>query len=201
MGVLDSVISILPEVKAPAVPQSLKQKLVWTGVVLVIFYVMGTIYPIGVDPTRIQQFERLDILLGSRTGSLITTGIGPIVLASIFLQLAVGSKLVSFDLNSSDGKKKFQGVQKLLAIALSFFEAGIYVMSNYITPVGSPASQFPALLGSLFLTQLIVVLQIALGSIILLYLDEVVQKFGIGSGISLFIAAGVSQAVFLGACG
>lgn len=199
MGVLDSVISILPEVKAPAVPQSLKQKLVWTGVVLVIFYVMGTIYPIGVDPTRIQQFERLDILLGSRTGSLITTGIGPIVLASIFLQLAVGSKLVSFDLNSIEGKKKFQGVQKLLAIALSFFEAGIYVMSNYITPVGSPASQFPALLGSLFLTQLIVVLQIALGSIILLYLDEVVQKFGIGSGISLFIAAGVSQAVFLGA--
>ncbi|MEM4255295.1 MAG: preprotein translocase subunit SecY [Candidatus Norongarragalinales archaeon] len=199
MGVLDSIISVLPEVKPPEGPLSLKQKLLWTGVVLVLFYVMGTIYPIGVDPTRIQQFERLDILLGSRTGSLITTGIGPIVLASIFLQLAVGSKLLSFDLNSTEGKKRFQGVQKLLAILLAFFEAAIYVLSNYITPVGSSASQFPALLGSLFLTQIIVILQLAVGSIILLYLDEVVQKFGIGSGISLFIAAGVSQAVFLGA--
>ena len=160
---------------------------------------MGVIYPIGVDPTRIQQFERLDILLGSKTGSLITAGIGPIVLASIFLQLAVGSKLVSFDLSSQEGKKKFQGVQKLLAIFLAFFEAGIYVFSNYITPVGSPASQFPALMGSLLITQIAVILQLALGSIILLYLDEVVQKHGIGSGISLFIAAGVSQAVFLGA--
>jgi preprotein translocase subunit SecY len=87
----------------------------------------------------------------------------------------------------------------MLAILLAFFEATIYVLSNYITPVGSAASQLPPLIGSLFFTQLIVIFQLALGSIILLYLDEVVQKHGIGSGISLFIAAGVSQAVFLGA--
>jgi preprotein translocase subunit SecY len=42
---------------------------------------------------------------------------------------------------------------------------------------------------------LFVVLQIAFGSIVLLYLDEVVSKHGIGSGIGLFIAAGVSQTI------
>ncbi len=199
MSFLDSITPLLPEVKTPDRAMPLTQKLIWTLIALVIFFILGTIYPIGVDPSRIQQFERLDILLGSRTGSLITAGIGPIVLASIFLQLAVGSKLVAFDLNSTEGKRRFQGLQKLLAILLSFFEAGIYVYSNYITPVGSPVSQLPPLLGSLFFTQLIVTFQLALGSIILLYLDEVTQKYGIGSGISLFIAAGVSQAVFLGA--
>ena len=199
MSFVDSLISFLPEVKRPERAPGLKEKLLWTAVVLVLFFVLGTIYPIGIDPSRIQQFERLDILLGSRTGSLITAGIGPIVLASIFLQLAVGAKLFSFDLQTIEGKRKFQGIQKLLAVFLAFFESAIYVLSNYITPVGSPASQLPALMGSLFATQLIVILQLALGSIILLFLDEVVQKHGIGSGISLFIAAGVSQAVFLGA--
>ena len=199
MSFIDSITSILPEVRRPERAPGLKEKLVWTLVVLVLFFILGSIYPIGIDPTRIQQFERLDILLGSRTGSLITAGIGPIVLASIFLQLAVGAKLFSFDLQSNEGKRKFQGIQKLLAILLAFFEASIYVLSNYITPVGSPVSQLPPLLGSLFFTQLAVILQLAFGSIILLYLDEVVQKYGIGSGISLFIAAGVSQAVFLGA--
>ena len=41
-------------------------------------------------------------------------------------------------------------------------------------------------------------LQIAFGSIILMYLDEVVSKWGIGSGISLFIAGGVSQTIITG---
>ncbi|MCD6434090.1 MAG: preprotein translocase subunit SecY, partial [Candidatus Diapherotrites archaeon] len=43
---------------------------------------------------------------------------------------------------------------------------------------------------------LVVALQIALGSIILIYLDEVVSKYGIGSGIGLFIAGGVAGAFF-----
>jgi preprotein translocase subunit SecY len=191
---LDPLLSSLPEVKRPERAPPLKQKLLWTIAVLLIFFVLGQIYPLGVDASRVTSFERLDILLGSRMGTLITTGIGPIVLASIFLQLAVGAKLVNLDFSSPEGKKRFQGIQKLLAILLSFFEAGIYVMSGYL-----PASKAAVLFGSFFLTQLFMILQLALASVILLYLDEVVQKYGIGSGISLFIAAGVSQAVFVGA--
>ncbi len=191
---LDPLLSALPEVKRPDRAPPLKQKLLWTVAVLLIFFVLGQIYPLGVDASRIVRFERLDILLGSRMGTLITTGIGPIVLASIFLQLAVGAKLVNLDFSNPDHKKRFQGIQKLLAILLSFFEAGIYVLSGYL-----PASNASPLFGSLFITQLAMVFQLALASVILLYLDEVVQKYGIGSGISLFIAAGVSQAVFVGA--
>ncbi|MEW5955695.1 MAG: preprotein translocase subunit SecY, partial [Candidatus Micrarchaeota archaeon] len=199
MSVFDAlkpITSVLPEVKRPERIPGLQQKLIWTGGVLLLFFILGQIYPIGVDPAGIVRFERLEILLGSRTGTLITAGIGPIVLASIFLQLAFGARLINIDLHTPDGKKLFQGLQKILAIALSFGEAGIYVFSNYIPAAGAlQGSTMVPLLGSVFFTQIVLVLQLALGSIILLYLDEVVQKYGIGSGISLFIAAGVTQAI------
>ena len=202
MSVFDAlkpIINVLPEVKRPERIPGLQQKLVWTGAVLLLFFLLGQVYPIGVDPAGIVRFERLEILLGSRTGTLITAGIGPIVLASIFLQLAFGARLINIDLHTPDGKKLFQGLQKILAIALSFGEASIYVFSNYIPAAGAlPGSTVAPLLGSVLFTQIILALQLALGSIILLYLDEVVQKYGIGSGISLFIAAGVTQAIFVG---
>ncbi len=197
---LKPLIESLPEVAAPLTAPGLKEKLMWTGGALLIFYLLGQVHPIGADPAGVIRFQRLEILLGSSTGSLITAGIGPIVLASIFLQLAVGSKLINLDLHDQENRKLFQGLQKLLAIGLAFLEGIIYVVSGYIpaagTVAGSPAS---ALLGSVLFSQLLVMFQLAIGSILLLYLDEVVQKYGIGSGISLFIAAGVAQAIFVGA--
>jgi preprotein translocase subunit SecY len=194
LDVLEPITRLLPEVARPERAHPLKERLMWTGGALLVFFLMGQIYPLGVDQARIVAFERLDILLGSRTGTLITAGIGPIVLASIFLQLAVGAGLLKLDLHLPENKRRFQGVQKLLAIVLSFGEAAIYTMSGYI-----PASTTAPLFGSLLFTQIAIALQLAIGSIILLFLDEVVQKHGIGQGISLFIAAGVSQAVFVGA--
>ncbi|MBI2079516.1 hypothetical protein HYT84_02030, partial [Candidatus Micrarchaeota archaeon] len=47
-------------------------------------------------------------------------------------------------------------------------------------------------------TMILVILQVAFGSIILQYLDEIVTKYGLGSGISLFIAAGVSLSIIGG---
>ncbi len=193
MSLLDSITAVLPEVRRPQKIPSLKEKLMWTGVVLLIFLVLGHIYPLGVNQAALANFERLEILLGAKIGTLTTAGIGPLVLASIFLQLAVGAGLLKMDLSKPENKKRFQGIQKILGIILSFAEGAIYVLSGY---VGVDAAN--PLFGSIFLTQLFVIFQLALGSIILLYLDEVCQKYGIGSGISLFIAAGVSAAIFIG---
>ena len=43
-----------------------------------------------------------------------------------------------------------------------------------------------------------IILQLFLGSYLVFLMDEVVSKWGIGSGISLFIAAGVAEAIFTG---
>ncbi|MFA6048958.1 MAG: preprotein translocase subunit SecY [Candidatus Micrarchaeia archaeon] len=195
LNFLKPILNVLPEVKRPHRPPTLQEKLLWTLAALLIFFGLGQLYPIGVDVTAIKAsgLERLEILLGSKVGSLITAGIGPIILASIFLQLAVGARLISLDLSNPENKKTFQGLQKLLAILLGVLEAVIYVL-----PTAGGQGYVP-LVDHALGTILLVVLQLSLGSIILLYLDEVVQKYGIGSGISLFIAAGVSRTVIMGA--
>ncbi len=194
LNALNPLIQLIPEVKPSLKPIGLKDKLMWTAGALFVFFILGQIYPFGADVSAVQGFERLEILLGSKIGTLITVGIGPIILASIFLQLAMGAGLIRFNLSNLEDRRMFQGVQKILAILLAFLECGVYVFGNVI-----PASQVAPLFGSFFLAQIAVMLQLVLGSIVLLYLDEVCQKYGIGSGISLFIAAGVSQAIFIGA--
>jgi len=186
-AIVDFLVKIskyLPEVKAPIKEVSFKEKLLWTALALVIFFVMGQITLIGMDFTSpaVQQIMFAQTILASSIGTLLTTGIGPIVMASIFLQLFVGAKLIDLDLGSPEGRSKFQAMQKVLSVALCFVEAYIYIGSGLLAP--EPGMLIP------------LVLQIAIGSLILLYLDEVLSKWGIGSGISLFIAAGVSGVIF-----
>src|SRR3989344_3627685 len=178
LGVLKPLYGLLPEMKSPEERRPLKKRLLWTGLVLLIFFIMGNIRVIGLSAQSAGQLEQLQIILASQIGSLLTVGIGPIVLASIVLQLLVGGGLIKLDLSNPAEKAELSGMQKLLAIILSFFEAGVYAMTGFLTPSE----------GML----LWVVLQVAIGSIILLYLDEVVSKYGIGSGIGLFIAGGVA---------
>jgi preprotein translocase subunit SecY len=194
LEIFKPLIRLLPEVKKPARSPALNQKLLWTVAGLILFFVMYHIYPIGVQQTTNPQVELMQIIFASKVGSLITAGIGPIVLASIFLQLFAGAKLINVDMRDPHHKELFSGTQKLLAIALSFIESGMYVLTAYVgvAPVGG--------LG-LAEVQALAVLQLAMGSIILLYMDEVISKYGIGSGISLFIAAGVSLAVVQGTIG
>ena len=181
VDVFAPVYQRLPEVKVPEVQPPLKRKLLWRALALVLFYRMGQISIIGLDSFTAGQLTQLQQILASNIGSIITAGIGPIVLASIILQLLVGGKIISLDLTNPADKAKFSGMQKLFAIILAFFEAVIYTISGFLTP--APGMFFP------------VMLQVALGSIVLLYLDEVVSKYGIGSGIGLFIAGGVAQEI------
>jgi len=189
------LIRLLPEVKKPARAPPLNQKLLWTLAVLLLYFVMFHIYPVGVQKITDPQLEFMQIIFASKMGSLITAGIGPIVLASIFLQLFAGAKVINIDLSDPGQKSLFSGTQKLLAIALSFFESAIYVYTGAVATLPGPAGH------AMLATQVVVMMQLALGSIILLYLDEIVSKYGIGSGISLFIAAGVSLAVVQGTLG
>ncbi|MEM4348130.1 MAG: preprotein translocase subunit SecY [Candidatus Anstonellaceae archaeon] len=198
---LKPILRILPEVEAPTKPPTLSERLMWSGIALILFFVMYHVVALGVRHSA-SHSDFLQVITASKIGSLITVGIGPIVLASIFLQLFAGAKIIQVDLSDPDQKKTFQGAQKLLAIILCFVEAAIFVIFARMVLV----PLFPAFGEGVVVqegkeivyapyTTVLVILQIALGSLVLLYLDEVVSKHGIGSGISLFIAAGVSQAI------
>jgi preprotein translocase subunit SecY len=188
MGFEDTYVGLLkklPGVSSPLRKLTFKEKMKWTGLILVIYFVMTQVMLYGISTQGIERFKAYEILLGSTFGSLMSLGIGPIVTASIILQLLVGSKMIPWDLHSERGKTLFQGSQKLLAVALCFVEGAIYVSFGAV-----PASS-PALVG-------IVILQLAAGGIIVIFMDELISKWGFGSGISLFIAAGVSKSILIG---
>jgi len=181
---LEPVYSLLPSVRAPEVAPTLKKKLMWTALALLLFFTLGRISLIGIPHTDSENpLEAVQEILASSRGTLLSAGIGPIVFASIILQLLVGGKILDVDLTDPKGKAQFQGLQKFFAIVMCFFEGIIFPLSGMVPNTGFENAIF---LG----------IQIAIGSILLLYIDETVSKYGLGSGIGLFIAGGVSAKFF-----
>src|SRR3990167_4703692 len=126
MDIIEAITSKLPGIQEPKAYLSFKQRLKWTGLLLLIFLFLGQVTVYGVSVATKERFQFLQIILGSWFGTLMTLGIGPIVTASIILQLLVGSKIIPWDMKTEEGKKKFQGVQKLAVIFFCFFEAFAY---------------------------------------------------------------------------
>ena len=182
----------LPEVRNPTEKKvSFNVKLKWTIIILVAFFVMSNIALYGLADNALARFEYLAVIMGTNFGSIISLGIGPIVMASIILQLLVGSKILDIDTSTQEGKKFFQGLQKLLVFFFILFEAIIYVVMKGLAPSASLGSYGPILL----------IVQLCLGGLAILFMDEVCQKWGFGSGVSLFIAAGVGWRLFTAAFG
>ena len=185
LEVLEPLFKFLPEVKSPIHNEDFNEKLKWTALILVLYYILTGIPLFGLSPGGIDQFAQLRAVMAGSFGSILTLGIGPIVTASIVLQLLVGSNLLDLDLSSHKDKSLFQATQKLLSIVFTLFEAGVLVLTGNLVPIDN------SYIGILFL-------QLVIGAILVIYLDEVVSKWGFGSGIGLFIAAGVCQAIVVG---
>ena len=180
---LRDLLHNLPEVRAPTEKKvSFNVKLKWTLVILVGFFILSNIPLFGISESSLSRFEYLAILLGTSFGSIISLGIGPIVMSSIILQLLSGAQIINIDQTTDEGKKFFQGMQKLLAFAFVIFEAIIYVLMKGI-------AANPGFTG-------LVIFQLCLGGFLIIFMDEVIQKWGFGSGVSLFIAAGIGWRLF-----
>jgi len=193
MAFIDNLIENLPEVSGPTQKRlSFKEKLKWTGIVLILFFILGMIPLFGLGYNALAQFEYFSTVLAAKFGSIISLGIGPIVTASIILQLLNGSGILKMDLTTHEGKKRFQGIQKILSIVIILVEAAIFVFMGGLAPAAEYAGT-----AVYMQLQLILVFQLFLGGMLILFMDEVVSKWGFGSGISLFIAAGVSETIFV----
>lgn len=186
---LRTIAGFLPEVTKPDSKPAFKTRIKWTFIILVIFFLLSVIPLWGVAANNASYFASLELLLGASFGTLITLGIGPLVTASIVLQLLNGAGLIKFDQKTETGKKDFATLQKLLSIFFLIFESFIFVFLGGLSPaVGVP---------NFFQLQLMIMFQLFLGGLLVMLMDEVISKWGLGSGISLFIAAGVSKEIFI----
>lgn len=183
MSTYKNLLLHIPEVRSPSKKGTLKTRLKWTFGMLVLFVFLASIPLFGVDGSAAEYFRTLELLLGAKIGFLLTLGIGPIVTASIILQLLKGSGIINFDMSTEDGKFFYHGTHKLLTFFFILIESFVFVAFGAVTAMQEYFW--------------LVVVQMALGGFIVFYMDEVVKKWGFGSGTSLFIAAGVGGALFL----
>jgi preprotein translocase subunit SecY len=197
---LKPLVERLPAVKRPEGHVHFKTKLLWTILILIFYFLLTNVMLYGLErgPT-LDMFAGFRAIMAGESGSILHLGIGPIVTASIILQLFVGAKIIKLDLTKSEDKAIYQGSQKLLVIIMIFVEA-IPQVFGYLNPSKGLEIAGDALLPGwgFRLGALVIIAQLFIGSYLVFLMDEVVSKWGIGSGISLFIAAGVSQAIFIG---
>ena len=189
--VFEPLIHRLPEVAVPKRHVAFKERFLWTGVALVVFFVMVQIPLYGMVGEPGSFFGYLRYVLASHAGTIMELGIGPIVTAGIIMQLLVGGKIIKLDMSDPDDRALFTGVQKILAIVMAIFEAVMLVFGGWYDPGRFSATATPLSTGA----NVFLIVQLVLGAIVVIYLDELISKYGFGSGVSLFIAGSVTSEI------
>ena len=189
---LKPIIGRMPTVKKPDGHVHFRTKMTWTLSILIVYFAMTNVAIYGLGSDTIDLFSQYRAILAGASGSLMHLGIGPIVTGSIIMQLFTGAKIINLDLQDAGDKEIYQGTQKVLVLVMIIVESVPQVF-GFLEPSSS-------IVGEVGLTwaRMTIITQLAIGSYLVFLMDESVSKWGIGSGISLFIAAGVSQAIFTG---
>ena len=174
----------LPQVPKPKRKISLQTKLLWCGACVTIYMVMGQTPLFGATTPEFDFLAFARVIFASQQGSLVELGIGPIVAAGLLMQLLRGSDILKFDFKKPEERGIFQTATKMLTYFVIIIEGAVYAWAVY-----GPNIQDPTILG-------VIIGQLIGASIIVMFMDELIQKgWGLGSGISLFIACGVAQQI------
>ncbi|ACM58001.1 preprotein translocase subunit SecY [Halorubrum lacusprofundi] len=192
--VAEPVLTRMPVVERPAGHVPFKRKLMWTAGILVVYFFLTNINPFGLAAGQGSDFfgQFRSVLAGS-SGSLLQVGIGPIVTASIVLQLLGGANLLGLDTDDPRDQVLYQGLQKLLVVIVTALTAAPMVFTGEFLPADPAVGQ--ALGIGTFGVEALIFVQIFIGGVLLLFMDEIVSKWGVGSGVGLFIIAAVSQQI------
>jgi len=177
----------VPQVPKPKRKISLTEKFVWTGIALFAYLVMGQIPLYGVtDDPRFDFLAFARVIFAAQQGTLMELGIAPIVTAGLLMQLLKGSDLIKLDFKNPDDRSLFTSATKIVTLIIIIAEGGLYGFSVY-GPLTAPDAPYAIY---------VVMAQLIGASAIVMLLDEMIQKgWGVGSGLSLFIMAGIAQTI------
>lgn len=179
------IARFFPDIKSPDRKVAFNEKIFWTVIALIVYFVMSQVPLYGVSTAGLNDpLGALRVIFASNRGTLMELGIGPIVTAGLILQVLAGSKMINLDMNNPEDRSLFTSASKILSVVMTVFEALAYILGGtYGTLAGT--------------TEVVILLQLVGAGLIVLLLDEMLQKgWGLGSGISLFIAAGVASTIW-----
>ncbi|MFB6155644.1 MAG: preprotein translocase subunit SecY, partial [Haloferacaceae archaeon] len=192
----EPVLTRMPSVARPEGHVPFKRKLGWTAGILVLYFFLTNVQLFGLQTGGSDFFGRFRSILAGSQGSVLQLGIGPIVTASIVLQLLGGADLLGLDTDDPRDQVLYQGLQKLLVVGMIFLTGLPMVFAGNFLPA-DPAVASQLGIGTTGVKTLIFA-QMFVGGILILFMDEIVSKWGVGSGIGLFIVAGISQQLVAG---
>lgn len=199
--------TIIEKIKAVFRDKALRRRIIFVLGMLVVFRFLSTIPIPNIDQERLNSFfvnnqfvGLLNIFSGGglATLSLVMLGVGPYINASIIMQLLtmMSTKLKEIYQNEGEaGRRKFTQYTRLLAVPLAFVQAFGFII----------LLQRQAILPHLELFPLITdVMVIVAGSMLMMWIGELMTEFGVGNGISMIIFAcivaglpqSISQALF-----
>ena len=174
----------LPQVPKPKKKLTLQKRLLWCGGILLIYMVMGQTPLFGATTPEFDFLAFARVIFASQQGTLVELGIGPIVTAGLLMQLLRGSEILKFDFKKPEERGVFQTATKMVTYIVIVAESAVYGIAVYGPGIADPNVLY------------ILIGQLMGASIIIMFLDETIQKgWGLGSGISLFIMAGVAQQI------
>jgi preprotein translocase subunit SecY len=174
----------LPQVPKPKKKLTLQTRLLWCGLILLIYMVMGQTPLFGATTPEFDFLAFARVIFASQQGTLVELGIGPIVTAGLLMQLLRGSEILKFDFKKPEERGIFQTATKLVTYVVIIAESAVYGVAVYGPGIAEPSILY------------ILIGQLMAASVIIMFLDETIQKgWGLGSGISLFIMAGVAQQI------
>ncbi len=174
--------------------KDLRNKILFILGIFVIFRLMANIPFPGVDIENMRkffgQFQALGMLNVFTGGtlekfSIIMLGVGPYIIATVILQLLtmVFPQLKEmYKEGGEEGRHKFEQYGRLLTVPLAALQAfGMLTLFSKQNIIGqlSPLAYLSA------------ILTITAGTILLMWLGELISEKGIGNGISLLIFAGI----------
>ncbi len=174
----------LPQVPKPKRKLPLQSRLMWSGLALLIYMVMAQTPLFGATTPEFDFLAFARVIFASQQGTLVELGIGPIVTAGLLMQLLRGSEIIKFNFKKPEERGVFQTATKLVTYVVIVAESIVYGIAVYGPGITDPNVLY------------ILVGQLMAASVIIMFLDELIQKgWGLGSGISLFIMAGVAQQI------
>uniref|UniRef100_H3BAN6 SEC61 translocon subunit alpha 2 n=1 Tax=Latimeria chalumnae TaxID=7897 RepID=H3BAN6_LATCH len=186
LEVIKPFCAVLPEIQKPERKIQFREKVLWTAITLFIFLVCCQIPLFGImSSDSADPFYWMRVILASNRGTLMELGISPIVTSGLIMQLLAGAKIIEVGDTPKD-RALFNGAQKLFGMIITIGQAIVYVMTGMY---GDPAEMGAGIC-------LIIIIQLFVAGLIVLLLDELLQKgYGLGSGISLFIATNICETI------
>lgn len=174
----------------------LRKRIFFTLSALIVFRVLAAIPIPGIDSARLANFFAttsneffglLNVFSGGGLSqfSIIMLGVGPYITGSIIMQLLtiMSPKLKAmYQEEGEAGRRKFAQYGRLLTIPLAIIQGFSFIK------ILESQQAITALSGSALAVNLLI---ITAGSVLLMWIGELISEYGIGNGVSLIIFAGI----------